>query len=69
MTFKREVEFDTDTYTVTIPSTTKRSHKSSGIPISVFDKVVVNITVEKDQNTQRGKVKMNLVAPVNSEGL
>lgn len=37
--------------------------------VAVFDKVVVEITVEKDANTQRGKVKMVLVEPVSSVGL
>jgi len=64
------VDFDADAYTVRIPSpTTKKSRKGDGVSISVFDKVMVNITVEKDRNTQRGKVKMGLVSPVSSEGL
>jgi exosome complex exonuclease DIS3/RRP44 len=39
------------------------------VTISVFDKVVVNIEVEKDKNTQKGKVKMTLVHPINSRAL
>jgi len=39
------------------------------VKISVFDKVVVQIEVEKDKNTQRGKVKMTLIEPVDSRAL
>ena len=39
------------------------------VTISVFDKVVVNIEVEKDKNTQRGRVKMMLVSPIDSRAL
>jgi exosome complex exonuclease DIS3/RRP44 len=37
--------------------------------VAVFDRVLVEVTVEKDQNTQRGKVKMVLVEPVSSQRL
>lgn len=37
--------------------------------IGVFDKVRVEISVEKDKNTQRGRVKMNLLSPVDSRDL
>ena len=37
--------------------------------IAVFDKVSVQIAVETDKNTQRGKVQMALVRPVDSRGL
>lgn len=65
--FKHDVEFDAENYTVTIPSSAGKKEQANGAAISVFDKVVVNITVEKDQNTQRGKVKMTLVSPASSE--
>ncbi|KAG9315316.1 hypothetical protein JVU11DRAFT_4455 [Chiua virens] len=39
------------------------------VAISVFDKVKVRIAVEKDKNTQRGRVKMTLMSPVDSRGL
>jgi len=61
--FKRDTQFDADNYTITVPSS------PSDVTISVFDKVVVGIEVEKDKNTQRGKVKMTLVHPVDSRGL
>ncbi|TCD60755.1 exosome catalytic subunit dis3 [Steccherinum ochraceum] len=63
--FKREIQFDAENYTVSVPS------PNDGAPttISVFDKVRVKIDVEKDPNTQRGKVKMTLVSPVNSASL
>jgi len=60
--FKREVQFDQDAYTVTVPGGNEKKETQ----IAVFDKVSVRITVEKDQNTQRGKVKMALVEPVRS---
>lgn len=47
-----EVTFDAETYTVVTPS---------GRSLSVFDQVQVEIDVEQDKNTQRGKVKMTLV--------
>ncbi|KAI6142939.1 hypothetical protein BKA82DRAFT_4186598 [Pisolithus tinctorius] len=39
------------------------------VTIALFDKVKVRIDVEKDKNTQRGRVKMTLVSPVDSSGL
>ncbi|KAI0262886.1 hypothetical protein BC834DRAFT_889464 [Gloeopeniophorella convolvens] len=61
--FKRETKFDADNYTFTIPSAGPRG---KDVTIAVFDKVTVNIDVEKDKNTQRGKVKMTLVKPIDS---
>lgn len=63
--FKRDTQFDPDNYTITVPA----SKGSRDVTISVFDKVVVNIEVEKDRNTQRGKVKMSLIEPVDSRAL
>jgi len=64
VTFKRDVQFDAESYTLTVPSPS-----SGDVTISVFDKVKVRIDVEKDKNTQRGRVKMSLVSPVDSRGL
>jgi exosome complex exonuclease DIS3/RRP44 len=61
--FKRDTKFDAENYTITVPG------PSEEVTVSVFDKVVVNIEVEKDKNTQRGKVKMTLVSPVDSSRL
>lgn len=61
--FKRETQFDADNYTITVPSSNGET------TIAVFDKVRVQIEVEKDANTQRGKVKMTLVSPINSSSL
>ena len=61
--FKRDLKFDPENYMITVSS------PSGEVEISVFDKVVVNIEVKKDKNTQRGKVKMTLVSPINSNGL
>ncbi|KAJ4483766.1 hypothetical protein J3R30DRAFT_3451305 [Lentinula aciculospora] len=63
VTFKRDTQFDAENYTITVPGTRE------DVKISVFDKVVVRIEVEKDKNTQRGKVKMTLVEPVDSSAL
>ena len=57
--FKKDMAFDAENYTITVGETT----------IAVFDKVTVRIEVEKDRNTQRGKVKMTLVHPIDSSGL
>lgn len=64
MTFKKEIKFDPDNFTVTVPG-----QKGKEVTMGVFDKVKVRIVVEKDKNTQRGKVKMHLISPVESEGL
>jgi len=64
VTFKRDVQFDADNYTVVVPA-----GDAEPVAISVFDKVKVRIEVEKDKNTQRGRVKMSLVSPVDSRGL
>lgn len=61
--FKRDTKFDAENYTITVPGPLGET------VVAVFDKVVVNIEVEKDKNTQRGKVKMTLVSPVDSSGL
>ena len=65
--FKREIKFDAENYTISVPQQGQKSEKS--VTISVFDKVTVRITVEKDRNTQRGAVKMALVAPIDSSKL
>lgn len=65
--FKRDTQFDPDNYTITVPLSTPGQLQV--ITIAVFDKVVVNIEVEKDKNTQRGRVKMTLVHPVDSRSL
>lgn len=64
--FKRDTQFDAENYTITIPSSTT---ELKDVNVSVFDKVVVDIEVEKDKNTQRGRVKMTLVSPVDSRAL
>ncbi|KAK7064735.1 exosome complex exonuclease dis3 [Favolaschia claudopus] len=68
--FKRDItQFDADNYTVTIPASSKAVPGNKDVTISVFDKVVVKIEVEKDKNTQKGKVKMTLVHPIDSRAL
>lgn len=61
VTFKKEIKFDPEAYSVTIPSP-----QGGEATISVFDKVRVRIVVEQDKNTLRGKVKMILASPVDS---
>jgi exosome complex exonuclease DIS3/RRP44 len=65
--FKRDTQFDAENYTITVPFSSTTGLKD--VTISVFDKVVVDIEVEKDKNTQRGRVKMTLVNPVDSRAL
>ncbi|KZP33106.1 RNB-domain-containing protein [Athelia psychrophila] len=65
--FKRDTQFDAENYTITVPSSSPNGPED--VTISVFDKVVVDIEVEKDKNTQRGRVKMTLVSPVDSRAL
>ncbi|KAF7319870.1 Exosome complex exonuclease dis3 [Mycena kentingensis (nom. inval.)] len=68
--FKRDLtEFDADNYCVTIPGSSAAVPGNADVKISVFDKVVVKIEVEKDKNTQKGKVKMSLVHPIDSSAL
>lgn len=57
--FKKDMTFDAENYTITVGETT----------IAVFDKVTVRVEVEKDKNTQRGRVKMTLVHPIDSREL
>ncbi|KAK7061084.1 exosome catalytic subunit dis3 [Paramarasmius palmivorus] len=60
VTFRQNLHtFDADNYTITVG----QKH------IKIFDKVSVKIEVEKDKNTQRGKVKMTLVEPIDSSVL
>ncbi|KAK4055063.1 exosome catalytic subunit dis3 [Microbotryomycetes sp. JL221] len=61
--FKRENEYNAETYEITVPS------GSSPVTLGVFDRVTVEISVEKDRSTQRGKVIMTLVEPVDSRAL
>jgi len=58
ITFKGEPKYDAENYTLTVPSP-----EGEDVTLAVFDKVTVQIEVEKDKNTQRGKVKMILVDP------
>lgn len=62
--FKREIQFDAENYAINVSSSNGKQ-----TTISVFDKVKVQITVEKDPNTQRGKVKMSLTEPIQSADL
>ena len=57
--FKGEPKYDAENYTLTIPSPENKE-----VTIAVFDRVTVRIELEKDKNTQRGKVKMTLVDPL-----
>ncbi|TYJ56322.1 hypothetical protein B9479_003014 [Cryptococcus floricola] len=64
ITFQKELHtYDAENYTISVPKDGK------DVEIAVFDKVTVDISIEKDENTQRGKVVMVLVGPVSSEDL
>ncbi|KAJ7717328.1 hypothetical protein B0H16DRAFT_1799334 [Mycena metata] len=68
--FKRDLtEFEADNYVVTIPGLSTAVSGDEDVTISVFDEVVVNIEVEKDKNTGKGKVKMTLVRPIDSSAV
>ncbi|KAG9019626.1 exosome catalytic subunit dis3, partial [Tulasnella sp. 427] len=54
--FEGSTSYDADNYTVTVHSQTG----GDDLGVSVFDQVEVEISIEKDRNTQRGKVKMQL---------
>ncbi|EIW76973.1 RNB-domain-containing protein [Coniophora puteana RWD-64-598 SS2] len=62
--FKRDIQFDAEDYAIKVPLST--SQGTGDVSISVFDRVKVRIEVEKDKNTQRGRVKMTLIEPVDS---
>jgi exosome complex exonuclease DIS3/RRP44 len=65
ITFKRDTHsFDPEDYSITIPGAGGKDVK-----FSVFDAITVEVSIEKDPNTQRGKVKMVMVKPMSSEGL
>ncbi|KAK1926504.1 hypothetical protein DB88DRAFT_450259, partial [Papiliotrema laurentii] len=62
ITFKNDThEFDAENYTITVPTP-----GGSKAVIGVFDKVTVEVGIKKDENTQRGIVKMSLVEPISS---
>lgn len=64
ITFTKDTHtFDADNFALSIPSNGK------DVQVAVFDKVMVEIDVETDKNTLRGKVVMKLAEPVSSEGL
>lgn len=63
--FKKDIEFDAENYTISVPS----GGAGERVTISVFDRVKVAIEIEKDRNTQRGKVKMTMLEPINSTKL
>lgn len=64
VTFQKELHtYDAENYTISIPSS------SGEVVVAVFDKIMVDISIEKDENTQRGKVKMIMVEPVDSDTL
>ena len=52
--FKRDTQFNAENYTITVPSSSSSMDQMK--TIGVFDKVKVRIEVEKDKNTQRGRV-------------
>jgi len=69
VTFRKEVKFDSEAYSVFLPVSVSGVGGENEAKISVFDKVKVRIVVEQDKNTLRGKVKMILVSPVDSTNM
>jgi len=65
ITFSKDShDHDAEQYRLAVPNP-----EGEKVDISVFDTVVVDISLEKDKQTQRSKVKMTLVSPANSEQL
>ena len=63
--FKRDNRYNAETYEIEIPKD-KANPSGPQTKIGVFDKVTVEITVEKDKYSQRGRVRMFMVQPVDS---
>ncbi|PKI85124.1 Dis3p [Malassezia vespertilionis] len=59
ITFKQDCEFDSSTYQVTVPK--HISGLATDLTLGIFDRCTVEIGVEKDKNTKRGRTKMALV--------
>ena len=59
ITFKGECQYDPDKYEVTIPASL--SSLDHDVTLGIFDRCTVEIGVEKDKSTKRGRVKMALV--------
>ncbi|TEB35393.1 RNB-domain-containing protein [Coprinellus micaceus] len=63
VSFKNDQQFDAENYSLSIA----KPDSTIPVTVSVFDKVTVRVEVEKDKNTQRGRVKMTLVSPVDTK--
>ena len=59
ITFPGECQFDPDEYQVTIPASL--SQLGRDVTLGIFDRCTVEIGIEKDRNTKRGRTKMVLV--------
>lgn len=59
ITFKSECQYDGDAYTMTIPAAV--SGLSHDVTLGIFDRCTVEIGIERDRNTRRGRTKMALV--------
>lgn len=57
--FKGECQYDPDKYEVTIPASL--SSLDHDVTLGIFDRCKVEIGIEKDRNTKRGRTKMALV--------
>lgn len=58
--------YDAENYVLTLPT---GPGPSETVTVGVFDRVRVEVGIEKDKNTKRGKVVMRLVEPVDSASL
>ena len=59
ITFPGECQFDPDEYQVTIPASLSQLDRD--VTLGIFDRCTVEIGIEKDRNTKRGRTKMVLV--------
>ena len=65
--FKEDQEYDGERYEIQIKgSSPPTKSPAPSVRIGIFDKVLVGITTEQDRSTQRGRVKMVLLKPIDS---
>lgn len=72
--FKQDQEYDPEQYEVKLTAGTQQGRDpkrpaKEPVKIGIFDKVQVGISTEQDKSTQRGRVKMVLLSPINSAHL
>ncbi|KNZ49562.1 hypothetical protein VP01_493g5 [Puccinia sorghi] len=66
--FKEDQEYDGERYEIRIKGSSSplTASPAPSVRIGIFDKVQVGISTEQDRSTQRGRVKMVLLRPIDS---